>query len=165
MQGHSPGNIGSKRSGTGVASALPAFVAAAIAPLIATLTGCAGGAEEPARVTIEAPGDGAVLAGDTVRVRLSASGIAIAPATGEAISGEAHHHLFMNVDVGPAGTPIPPETDAVGVKHLGTGDSAWTYRDLAPGVYRVIAVLADGEHVPLQPWAADTVEFRVTSGE
>jgi hypothetical protein len=35
---------------------------------------------------------------------------------------------------------------------------------LAPGEHRLIAVVADGMHVPLNPLVADTVVFTVSGG-
>lgn len=127
---------------------------------LAAAWGCA--AEPPPTVTIESPADGAVIAADSVPVVLSASGIDIVAADGEPTPGRAHHHLFLDVDLTPAGEPIPKL--ASGVTHLGTGASSFTLKDLAPGRHRLIAVLALGDHVPLEPWAVDTVHFSVQPG-
>ncbi len=48
-----------------------------------------------------------------------------------------------------------------GLKHLGTGASSWTFKNVEPGQHRLIAVLALGDHVPLDPWVTDTVTFTV----
>ena len=40
---------------------------------------------------------------------------------------------------------------------MGTGDSTLIVQDLPPGRHRLIAVLALGDHVPLDPWVVDTV--------
>jgi hypothetical protein len=45
--------------------------------------------------------------------------------------------------------------------HPGTGVSEYTFVNVAPGARRLIAVVADGLHVPLQPWVVDTVTFTV----
>ncbi len=37
-------------------------------------------------------------------------------------------------------------------------------RELTPGRHRLIAVLALGSHVPVDPWAVDTVYFTVEEG-
>ena len=47
------------------------------------------------------------------------------------------------------------------VIHLGTGVSEYTLEAVAPGPHRLIAVVADGMHVPIQPWVVDTVAFIV----
>ncbi len=127
---------------------------------LAAAWGCA--AESPPTVTIESPTDNAVITADSVPVVLSASGIEIVAADGEPTPGRAHHHLFLDVDLTPAGEPIPKL--APGVTHLGTGVSSFTLKDLTPGRHRIIAVLALGDHVPLEPWAVDTVHFTVQPG-
>jgi hypothetical protein len=44
---------------------------------------------------------------------------------------------------------------------MGTGVSEYTFDSVAPGPHRLIAVIANGVHVPLQPWVVDTVNFTV----
>lgn len=132
-----------------------------LAPLLGA--GLAACAEEPAaapRVEILAPEDGAVVDGPDVRVELGASGVEIAPAT-EHRPGTAHHHLFVDRDLTPPGDTIP--SGVSGILHLGRGQTEFTLRDVEPGEHRVIAVLADWNHVPLEPLAADTVRFTVMS--
>lgn len=122
-------------------------------------------AERPAAtVTIVTPPDGATITGDSVRVELSASGVQVVPADGKPTAGRAHHHVFLDADVTPAGQPIPKDTELPGVKHLGTGVSTWTFKNVGPGRHRIIAVLARGDHIPLDPWATDTVFVTVRPG-
>lgn len=128
---------------------------------LALLTGIACQERPAATVTIEQPADGATIPGDSVDVMLSATGVEIVPADGEPTPGRAHHHLFLDADLTSAGEPIPDETEMQGLKHLGTGASSWTFKNVAPGEHRLIAVLARGDHVPLDPWATDTVTFTV----
>ncbi len=127
---------------------------------LATVCGCA--AETRPTVTIETPADGAVITADSLPVTLSACGIDIVAADGEPTPGRAHHHLFLDVDLTPPGEPIPGL--APGVTHLGTGASRLTLKELTPGRHRLIAVLALGDHVPIQPWAVDTIYFTVQAG-
>jgi len=127
---------------------------------IAAAVGCAG--EPAATVRIEAPQEGAVVTGDSVPIELSASGVGIVPADGESTPGRAHHHLVLDVDPTPAGQEIPKQVE--GIVHLGTGASSFTLKDLTAGRHRLIAVLALGDHVPLDPWAVDTVFFTVVEG-
>jgi hypothetical protein len=127
-----------------------------LACLIAS--GCAAD-QEVASVRIEAPQDGAVIEADSVHVQLSASGIEIVPADGLPTPGRAHHHVFLDADLTPAGEPIPAGLE--GVFHLGTGDSSITLHDLTPGRHRLVAVLALGNHVPIEAWVVDTVYFSV----
>ncbi len=126
------------------------------------LTACAG-EQPPASVRIVAPQDNAVLQTGNVTVELSAQNIDIVPADGTPTPGRAHHHVFVDVDLSPAGQPIP--AGAEGIFHLGTGDSTLIIQDLQPGRHRLIAVLALGTHVPVDPWAVDTVFITVESSQ
>lgn len=109
----------------------------------------------PVRVTIEQPAAGDSIDG-SVRVVLVTEGVEIAPAA-EARPGTAHHHLYVDTDL----TPLPetiPAGDA-SIIHLGGGETEYVLEGLSPGPHRVIALLADPAHIPLDPAAADTVEF------
>lgn len=110
------------------------------------------------RVDIVEPAGGATVAGPDVRVRLEVAGIEIAPIA-EARPGTAHHHLFLDVDVASWETMIP--LDDPQIVHMGDGRTEHTFAGLAPGPHRVIAVLADPAHFPLDPPVADTVSFTV----
>ena len=108
------------------------------------------------KVRILQPSEGDTITGSSVLVKLEAEGVEIAPAA-EHRAGTAHHHLFLDVDVGkpdegiPAGNPY--------IVHLGKGQSEFTFEGVANGPHRLIAVLADANHVALQPWVVDTVHF------
>lgn len=108
-----------------------------------------------ATVTIEAPAAGDSLEGP-VRVVLSSEGVEIAPAA-EARPGTAHHHLYVDTDLTPLDVTIP--AGDASIIHLGGGETEYVLEGLAAGPHRVIALLADPAHVPLDPPAADTVEF------
>ena len=62
------------------------------------------------------------------------------------------------VDVTECGQVIPPGTK--NIVHLGTGDSTYTFKGLAPGAHEVIAVLGYGDHSAM-PQQRDTVKFIV----
>lgn len=124
------------------------------------LLGCAGEQPSPA-VKITSPQNDAVLQTGNVTVDLSAENIDIVPADGVPTPGRAHHHVFVDADLPPAGQAIP--VGAEGIFHLGTGDSTLIVQDLAPGRHRLIAVLALGNHVPVDPWAVDTIFVVVES--
>lgn len=109
------------------------------------------------QVTIASPATGDTTGAD-VTVVLRAEGITIAPASGVREAGVAHHHLFLDREPPDTGGAIPAEE---GVVHLGKGDSTHAYAGLAPGAHRVIAVLAWGDHVPVEGARRDTVEFVV----
>ena len=124
---------------------------------VAILAACA--AEPAASVSIDAPRDGDTIDADSLQVVLSASGVEIAPADGTHTAGRAHHHVLLDADLPTAGQPIP--AGQPGIFHLGTGASQLTLTGLTPGRHRLIAVLALGNHVPLDPWAVDTIFFTV----
>lgn len=111
-----------------------------------------------ATVTILEPAEGAEVAGSAIVVRLAASGVEIVPA-GELKPGTGHHHLYLDADLTAGDQPVP--TVPGQIIHLGTGVSEYTFENVAPGTHRLIAVVADGLHVPLQPWVVDTVTFTV----
>ncbi|HKJ02491.1 MAG TPA: DUF4399 domain-containing protein [Longimicrobiales bacterium] len=114
--------------------------------------------DQTATVTILDPAEGAEIQGPSVTVHLAATGIRIVPA-GAVEPGTGHHHLYLDTDLGEPGVAIPKVDGAV--IHLGTGVSEYTFENVAPGPHRLIAVVADGVHVPLMPWVVDTVNFVV----
>lgn len=118
-------------------------------------------ANEPemlAEVSIVSPADGAVVEGSTVTVRLETSGVRIVLA-GDTTTGTGHHHIFLNDDLSPADQPIPSVPGRI--VHMGDGSSEYVFEDVEAGEHRLIAVVGDGVHVPLQPWVVDTVTFTV----
>ena len=132
---------------------------------------CGGGDAEPdatpeteaapaaGTVTIVTPMNGALINGDEISVTLSST-VEILPA-GDMTPGTGHHHLYLNSELTPAGQPVP--TVPGSIIHMGDASAAYTFTDVAPGEYTLIAVVADGVHVPLQPWVVDTVTFTVTN--
>ena len=128
-----------------------------------------GGAEETAEempatsmgggtVTITAPADGSTVMGPNVVVSLSTSGVQIVPA-GDMTMGTGHHHLYLDADLAPMDAPIP--TVPGSIVHMGDASATFTFENVPPGEHRLIAVVADGVHVPLDPPVMDTVTFTV----
>jgi hypothetical protein len=112
-----------------------------------------------ATVTILEPADGAVVDGPDVRVRFTVAGdLRIVPA-GDTTPATGHHHVYLDHDLGDPSEPVPTLPGAV--VHVGTGADELVLENVAAGEHRLIAVVADGVHVPLQPWVVDTVHFRV----
>lgn len=109
-------------------------------------------------VTITAPADGATVSGPNVTVRLSTTGVPIVPA-GDMTPGTGHHHLYLDADVASTTAPVPSVPGSI--VHMGNAASEYTFENVAPGPHRLIAVVADGAHVPLQPLVVDTVNFTV----
>ena len=108
-------------------------------------------------VRIIAPRNGATVTGP-VTIKLRATGVQITPATVEQ-PGTAHHHLFVDKDLNWLHDTIPQGSP--GIIHLARGQTEFTLDSLAPGKHRVIALLADWRHIPLNPLVADTVTFTV----
>ena len=106
-----------------------------------------------ARVSIAEPADGVAFDAGPVRVVMDVEGLVVAPA-GTMEPGTGHHHLVVNADVDWS-LPIPNDP---GVHyHMGLGQTEFTLEELPPGEHRIIAVVADGVHVPLDPPVSDTV--------
>ena len=140
---------------------------ALLVPLVAACgeraTPEAGGAAQPTAnampsVAILTPADGGEVMGPDVGVQLSATGVQIVPA-GDMTPGTGHHHLYLDADLTAANVPVP--TVPGSIIHMGTGVSEYTFQGVSPGQHRLIAVVADGAHTPLQPWVVDTVTFTV----
>lgn len=146
----------------------PSLIAMALCAL-GSLGGCSEGpppdeadapaaSEAPMTVTILEPADGAEIEGPDITVRLATIGVRIV-AAGDTTPGTGHHHVYLNHDVGSPSDPVPAIPNEI--VHLGTGDSEIVLEGVEPGEHRLIAVVADGLHVPLQPWVVDTVRFTV----
>lgn len=134
--------------------------------LLVTLiaTGCGGTPDSEAPVETPAPSvsftfpsEGEVVDGTTVTVELSTT-VRIALA-GDMTPMTGHHHLYLDSDLTEAGVPVP--TVPGSIVHMGDGSSDYTFEGVPAGEHRLIAVVADGAHVPLQPWVVDTVTFTV----
>lgn len=119
----------------------------------------AGGTAAAGTVRIVSPTEGEVVNGPTVMIQLESS-VPIVPA-GEMTPGTGHHHLYLDTDLTDPTIPIP--TIEGSVVHMGDASSAFTFEfdEVSYGPHTVIAVVADGAHVPLQPWVVDTVTFTV----
>lgn len=129
-----------------------------IAAALLSACGRGGGGGGSVRATINSPAEGDTVRGSAVHVTLAVSGIELAPAADER-PGTAHHHLFLDVDTGPLDQKIP--SGVPGVIHLGRAQTEHHWDSVAAGPHRIIAVLADWQHVPLATAATDTVRFVV----
>jgi Domain of unknown function (DUF4399) len=110
-----------------------------------------------AAVTIASPADGDTT-GPDVTVVMHAEGVTIAKASGTREEGVGHFHLFLDTAPGSDTVAIPPTTS--NIVHIGTGDSTYTFKGLAPGAHEIIAVIGFGNHVPM-PSRQDTVHIVV----
>ncbi len=143
--------------------AKPRHVRAAWSPRIRGLTAGAlalvlAACGDSTSVRITQPAEGEVVPeGSSVMVMLEVSGLTIAPA-GTLDPGTGHHHLMVDRILPVGGVPIPTFPGHV---HMGQAQTEYELTDLEPGEHMVIAVVGDGEHVPLDPWIVDTVRFVV----
>lgn len=112
-------------------------------------------------VTIAQPADGDTVDGSDVRVVLEARGFTVTMA-GDTTPNSGHHHLFLDADLSEADQPIPAEEGRI--VHMGDGSTEYTFTNVSPGEHRLITVVGDALHVPLQPWLVDTVTFTVREG-
>jgi hypothetical protein len=128
------------------------------APLV--LVGCGPSRVPPAPtigVRITEPAEGATVT-LPFTIRLEATGVRVVPADGQRTPGEGHHHLFFDVDPTQGESVIPKTNEIV---HLGSGAAEFKVETLAPGPHRIIAVMANGAHIPLTGVATDTVNVTV----
>ena len=112
-------------------------------------------------VSITQPMDGAEVQGPNVEIVFETQDLTVVEA-GVMDPGTGHHHIFLDVDVTPMDELIPAGVE--GIIHKGDGTSVHLIEGVAPGSHRIIAVVADGMHVPLNPPVVDTVNFTVTGG-
>jgi hypothetical protein len=115
-------------------------------------------AEPMGQVRIASPADGSTVDGPTVTVVFEVEGFQVVPA-GDTTPNSGHHHVFLDRDVTPAGQPIPVEEGFV--VHVGTGAGELVLEGVAPGEHRLIAVVGDFAHMPVEPMVADTIMFTV----
>ena len=148
---------------------LPPPLSLALLALAVTMAGCSGPDAEPsdttasetqtpATVTITFPRQGDTVSAGELTVLMTVTGVEIVPA-GDTTSGTGHHHLYLDADLTDASVPVP--TVPGSIIHMGDASSEYTFEEVGPGEHRLIAVVADGIHVPLQPLVVDTVAFTV----
>jgi hypothetical protein len=110
-----------------------------------------------AAATIVSPAEGDSTGAD-VTIVLSKEGVTIEKANSTRVEGVGHFHLFLDTPPSADSAPIPPTSKTI--VHIGTGDSTFTFKGLAPGQHEVIAVIGYGDHVPMSS-RRDTVHFIV----
>jgi hypothetical protein len=135
-------------------------------------TADAPASEEPSTPTAEAPepdvplgtvrilepADGVTVDGPDLRVVLAIGGMEIRPA-GDMTPNSGHHHLYLDHDLTDPTEPIPAIPGQV--IHMGDGSSEYVFEGVEAGEHRIIAVVGNHVHVPLQPWVVDTVYVTV----
>ena len=108
-------------------------------------------------VSILAPIEGSFQEETEVTVRLGST-VSILPA-GDMTPGTGHHHLYLDADLGDMTAPIPSVPGSI--IHMGDASREYTFENVSSGAHRLLAVVADGAHIPLQPLVVDTVNFVV----
>jgi hypothetical protein len=108
-------------------------------------------------VNIISPAEGDSTGAD-VTVVLGKQNVTIEKASGAKVEGVGHYHLFLDTTAVADGVVIPPNSKHT--VHIGTGDSTYTFKGLAPGAHELIAVIGYGDHSAM-PETRDTVHFVV----
>lgn len=111
----------------------------------------------PFQVEILSPANGSFQEEHEVVVWLRST-VPIVPA-GDMTPGTGHHHLYLDADLGDMTAPVP--TVPGSIVHMGNAATEYTFENVGSGPHRIIAVVADGAHIPLQPLVVDTVTFTV----
>ncbi len=150
---------------------LPSRIAAAPLALAFLAVACGGGEQAEAdaapeiapesmpTVRIVQPEEGAMV-GPDVMVLLETEGIEIISIT-PPVPGTGHHHLYVDVDLTPLSEMVPQNDPQI--IHKGDGSSEIMLEGLAPGEHRVIAVVANPAHIPIDPPVVDTLHFTVAN--
>jgi len=116
-------------------------------------------AEPAVTVQITQPEEGATV-GPDVMVVMETDGIEIVSITPPVV-GTGHHHLYVDVDLTPLSDMIPQNDPQI--IHMGDGSTEYMLEGLAPGEHRLIAVVANPAHIPLDPPVVDTLHFTVAN--
>jgi len=98
-----------------------------------------------AEVYFISPKDGETVT-SPVTVKFGLKGMGIAPA-GVTMENTGHHHLVVDGDAPPAGTPVPTDPTHI---HYGKGQTEAAV-DLKPGKHTLLLVLGDFVHAPHNP--------------
>ena len=115
---------------------------------------------EPAITVRIAQPEGGATVGPDVQVVLETEGIEIVSITPPVV-GTGHHHIYVDVDLTPLSDLIPQNDPQI--IHMGDGSTEYMLEGLAPGEHRLIAVVANPAHIPLDPPVVDTLHFTVAN--
>ena len=132
--------------------------AAAAASAPAAAPAAAAPAPAAAGVMIMSPKDGDTTGTDVTVVLMKEGPVTIEKASGTKAEGVGHYHLFVDTAAVADGVVIPPTNKHT--IHIGTGDSTFTIKGLAPGQHEVVAVIGYGDHSAMAG-KRDTVRFVV----
>ena len=90
-------------------------------------------------------------------VEMEATGVKVEPASAGVNEGAGHHHIVIDTELPPAGSPIPSND---GHRHFGKGQTE-AVLDLPEGEHTLRLSFADGQHHPLYPAVTDTITVNV----
>ena len=136
----------SRRDALSALSALPAALFLAV-PLTHA---------QPAQsVSIVEPANGATVT-SPFKLRFAVSGMVVAPA-GDIVANSGHHHLLIDADPIPAGTPVPADEKQI---HFGKGQTEVEVT-LPPGTYKLTAQFANGAHLSYGPAMSQSIKVTV----
>ena len=99
------------------------------------------GPNPDANVRVLAPAKGSTVAGDTVTLRVAASGVRIVKPDGDVSGRTADYHVFVDRNPVAPGESIPK---LPGITH--TPVSPVLLTGLTPGLHQIFVVLGDGAH-------------------
>ncbi len=136
----------SRRDALQALSALPAALFLAV--LLAH-------AQPAPSVSIVEPANGATVT-SPFKLRFAAIGMGVAPA-GDIVANSGHHHLLIDADPIPAGTPVPADDKHI---HFGKGQTE-TEVTLPRGTYKLTAQFANGAHLSYGPAMSQTIKVTV----
>jgi hypothetical protein len=135
--------------------ALSTLTALSVLPA-ALLVGVALAHAQPAQsVSIVEPANGATVT-SPFKLRFAVSGMVVAPA-GDIVANSGHHHLLIDADPIPAGTPVPADDKHI---HFGKGQTEVEVT-LPPGTYKLTAQFANGAHQSYGPAMSQSIKITV----
>ena len=115
----------------------------------------AAASEASVSITSPAEGDSVSL---TFTVTLQATCVEVVPANGTNEPGKGHHHLIVDGDFTGDTLPLAPAPIVI---HMGNGATEKVMDSLPKGPHRIIAVFANGMHVPIKTVRGDTLNVIV----
>ncbi len=92
------------------------------------------------------PGDGTVIEGGKLWVRMGLKGMGVCP-KGIERPNCGHHHLLIDADLPPLDKEIPNDRNHL---HFGAGETDARI-ELPPGKHTLQLLLGDSKHVPFDP--------------
>lgn len=132
-------------------------VGLAVVPMVFAACIIGLGEEPDGEVSFAEPTDGARVT-SPFTVRMTATGVTVQPASAGVNEGAGHHHIIIDRELPPSGSPIPADDNH---RHFGMGQTETTL-DLPPGEHTLRLYFATGDHRPYDPAITDTIKITVT---